>query len=646
MAQHFVDQGLVTARDQSLLKPGELSRADDSYYKPGDPGIWVVPGRTLYNSTPEAGTIVGVRFLGFDTVADIIVVAVGTAYRRGPATATGAFVDLVTGLTGGPSLDSIYYNGAHTLLNGVDRGQVVVSTYDARPLGMLRNSTPVTINETGGVGPGFNLAIGLFVAYWIEERVKDANGNIVRRSALGFIGATSIYATNGISGDGVTLYKPRITRPALVNSGGLLPTETLHWALFATAGTTANTFPIGAELGEAVAATTFIDDTRTGNPPAFPGGPIYETMSVQIAGTYLVVPRNYPPPIASTGDALEESFVLNDVSDLSLIRYSWSETIDAYPPLNYIKFSEKEQDEVRVIRTVGASTVVLLRDTAWRIDYLPRPEDSEFNRGRCRSIIPGAPGVVNNPNAAAVFSMGDKYFLAYISPAGLCITDGFSQTVLSEDLDWPNTVNLSALDKATLIDNKDKFQLEVRYPAVGSSVNNKILLVQYHQSHLKQGATGARGKVTGPIARPSTAATDALISDQNGVYSAQGVSLYVEWAGTTDPATGVPIAMIVQSGDLYLAGYGKQGEVKRMWVHHNAGGGGATITATITTKNEGQADVVHSQSISGVNREATSWEFRNLAEAFVYGAAITAPTTAQKINYFILEGEEQGDAKN
>lgn len=633
MPRFFIDQGLVNSRDQSLLKPGELSRADDGYYKPGDPGLWIVPSRTLYNSTPEAASIVGVRFLGFDTASDIIVVHHSTVYRRGPATATGAFVDLVTGLTGGTSLDSIYYNGTHTLMNGVDRARVIDSTYTATLLGMLQSSGGSSFSSIGGAGAGFTMTAGKGISYWIEERVKS--GSTILKRAVPAPSDIQRF----VSADPTAVWKPRYTRGAIANP------DATHWALYATAA--GGQYPAGAELAEVTIATTFIDDTRTGVDPALPSGPLFEIMSVSIAGTFFSVARNDTPPIFSTGDVMEESFVVNDISDRSLVRYSWEENINAYPALNFIKFSEKEQNEVRVIRMVGMVMIVLLRDSAWRIDYLPRPADAEFNRGRCRSRIPGAPGVVNNVNAAAVFSMGDKYFLAYVSPVGPVMTDGFAQSVLTPDLDWPSMVNMAALDKCTLIFNEEKYQVEIRYPATGSSVANKVLLLNIHPSHLKENPGGSfAGKVSGPVARPSTAATAALISDQQGVYSAQGTSLYFEWngQGATDPATGVALELAFRSGDVYLSDLGKQANVERVWVHHNIGSG--VINGHLLTKNEGQADVDRVWDVGTSRREATSWMLSALSEGIVYGGNIMAPSVPMKVNYFVIDGEESGDAKD
>lgn len=670
MPPTFIDQGLVTARDPSLLKPGELSKAEDAYYKPGDPGLWVVKGRSLYNATPEAGSIVGMRHLGFDGATDQLVVHHGTVYRTGDASATGTFGDLVTGLTGGSSLESVHDANRHILANGVDRQYVVDSALATRTLGMLSNSNNLLSVADAGAGPGIELNAGSAIFYWIEERVKDGD-TIIKRSGIDNPSSGEILPMF-VSADSTV--KPRITLNAATNS------DATHWAVYASATKTGiadsatavalgpTVFPVGAEIGEAPIGTTFIDDPRsTGEEvtrwegsffeqtahvedpdPNLPVGALYQTMAVSVAGGYLQVSRNGEPPIFSTADRLEESIVCNDVSDPSIVRFNWPEEIDKWPALNFIKFAEKEQDAVRIVKTVGQHVVVLLRDSAWRVDYLPRPEDVEFNRGRCRSRIPGAPGVVDNINAACLIALGDRYWLVYASEVGLAMTDGFTWSLLTADLDWPNFVALSARDQITVIANEAKFQVEMRYPSPGNATADKVLLAQYHPSHLKAGAGNqVHAKVTGPVVRASTAATSARIDGLQGVYSANGTRVFVEWDGTVDddPA-GSAIAFDIETGEIYPSGLGKQAVVDRIWIHHNAGAGGSTITGTLTARNESLADDTETWSVDGNVREANHDLVGSSGESFIVGAQISAPTQETKINYFQLEGDEFGDAKN
>ncbi len=82
-----VGGGRVTSKDESLLDraTGELSIAQDAFYKPNDPGIHKVSGRTAFNGSAEASTIIGGRFIEFDGGTNLFVVGVGTTYRKADA---------------------------------------------------------------------------------------------------------------------------------------------------------------------------------------------------------------------------------------------------------------------------------------------------------------------------------------------------------------------------------------------------------------------------------------------------------------------------------------------------------------------------------------------------------------------------------
>src|SRR5678809_1469586 len=102
-----VSGGLVTSRDPTRLEKGEVSRADDTYYKPSDPALYKVPAKSAANATSE-GAIYGARYLEFDGATDRIVIGTGTTYRISAATPSNLiFSDLVTGLAGSATtLDS------------------------------------------------------------------------------------------------------------------------------------------------------------------------------------------------------------------------------------------------------------------------------------------------------------------------------------------------------------------------------------------------------------------------------------------------------------------------------------------------------------------------------------------------------------
>ena len=639
MGNLFLDQGLVTARDPSLLKPGELSRAIDSYYKPGDPGLWCAESRTTYNATDASLAIKGVRWLDFDSMADKIVIHVGNAYLQGPAAFTGAFTPLVCGLAAsGSFLDNVQYNDQQILFNGAERGWVIASgtAYPLR-LGMLANTTTGSVANTGA-GAGLTLVAGQAITYWKEERVKDASGNIIKRSAENGDKVTIL------SGP-VTGYKPRYTRGAMTHTDTLPAGATLHWALMATSAV--GVFPIGAEIAEAAAATLFIDDTRSGGGSGtaalgIPSGPLYELLTVTVSGLSQSVARNGQPPIFSTADVFEGSIVSNDISLQGFVRYTWVGEIHKWPATNLIRFSTKNGDEVRVVRKLGQHLVVLLRDSAWRVDYLPRPEDAAFRVDQCQSVVPGAPGVVGNL-AAAAFTYGYDYWLAYVSPAGLMMTNGLNAVPLTGDLDWPALVNLATLSTCRLVNNDRLWRLELSYPSLGSSTADKMLMIHYHPTQLK----GGLPKITGPINRPCRDLAAGLLNDATPVtMSVYGHKLYINWYGTgVDPATNLNINLDVRTGDNYLSGLSKQARVTRVWIHHNAENIGSSIIGHLISHNENEDDLDQSWSILPERREASNEIVDGLAEAFTVGVNVEAPAGPVRINYFALDGDASGDAK-
>jgi len=83
-------QGVVTARDASLLGDGELAQADDCIYRPNDPRIFKAPGRTAYG-TVLATTVSGVTLTGTSmTKTNGFGTAVTTGITAGSTAATSA----------------------------------------------------------------------------------------------------------------------------------------------------------------------------------------------------------------------------------------------------------------------------------------------------------------------------------------------------------------------------------------------------------------------------------------------------------------------------------------------------------------------------------------------------------------------------
>lgn len=626
----LLNNGLVTSRDPSLLREGELTRADDSYYEPNDPAIRKVKGRTAFNSSALSSAVIGARYLEFDSATDLIAAHYSTVYATCTAATTGTFASLVTGLTaGGSTFDSVHYNNFHYLMNGVDTNREIASDGTALRHGMAANTAAPTVSRDAGSGTGMTITSASTITYWVEERVKSGS-TITKRNAT-----TSSTQTVTLTGDG-TVDKPVITRPTAVNS------EATHWALYGTA--TNGAFPTGAEIAEVVIGTTTIEDTRTGTDPDLPTGDTYELSSVSLSGTVDNVARNGPPPIASTGDVFEDSLVMDDSTDRSLIRYSWPDTPHAFPSHNVIRFETKEADEVFFIRTVGRAVVVGMRDSLWRIDTLPRPEDAAFQTGRVKEQIHGAQGGVG-PMSACLFSFGQGIRLAYASRYGILVTDGFSWDVLTDDIDWDATVDIPSLSSSVLINNPALYRLEFYYTPAGGTANTKALYLHYHPSQAKQGEAGgasARAKVTGPINVKATSAFVANLSGQHIVFTGNtDGKLYQEWSGNSDDSGAGGIAMVVRTGDIYHRGVSQETTLRRLWVHHQAHAG-QTATVRVIGRNEQESDNAQTVTIKLDKREATSVAIQDLAEAYQYGVENSDSSGSVAFDFIQIDNDDAG----
>jgi hypothetical protein len=115
-------QGVVTARDASLLESGELAQADDTFYLPNDPALYKAPGRTAYG-TVSATTVASVTLTGTSmTKSNAFGTAITGAVTVGSKTlvAAGAFTSADVGKRlYGTDLESVGYVAAFVDANTV-----------------------------------------------------------------------------------------------------------------------------------------------------------------------------------------------------------------------------------------------------------------------------------------------------------------------------------------------------------------------------------------------------------------------------------------------------------------------------------------------------------------------------------------------
>src|SRR5438034_224291 len=131
--------GLVTSRSIAHLEAGELTRADDCFYRPGSASISKIPGRTAFtNATP--GAVTGCGYVSFaDATAATLVQDATDLYS---ASSTGGAVSVLRSGFTGPSLVVVQYGGRHVLLNGQTANRVVKAGPITRSHGLIAVTQP------------------------------------------------------------------------------------------------------------------------------------------------------------------------------------------------------------------------------------------------------------------------------------------------------------------------------------------------------------------------------------------------------------------------------------------------------------------------------------------------------------------------
>ncbi|MCK5247282.1 hypothetical protein KAR02_10300, partial [Candidatus Bipolaricaulota bacterium] len=637
MARLLISNGRVTSRDPSLHLEGEISEAQDCYYAPADPAPRSILGRSAFNAAAEPPLESGV-FLEFDAATGLMVVlGRGAAtLRKATAGLTGSFTDLAGWdasdytLAGTADLmDSAHYRDQHILVNGVDRPRVVRADGTQMFLGMLQATDAPNLDSLNGAGAGFVLNSGKDIIYWIEERVKE-NGVIVKRSS------TAASARVTLTGTGATV-KPRITRTAFKNP------DTTDWAVFATA--TDGTYPIGAQIGEAVAATDFIDDLRTGTPdPLLPSGDAFEIVSLTVVGITKNIAKWGPPPIGSTLDIFEDAVFMNDIAKPSETAFAFTDNIHAWPEDFRVKFSTKHHDIVRAIVSMEDFSLVLLQNGVWRVNTLPKTTDQAFETERAKSEVEGAFGIVN-AKAWAKFSFGEGTRLGYISPHGAVVTDGSRWSTISDDMAWegdavsnPTGVEITQTSKIRMLNNPRFFRMEMGYVPVGVTRSLKQAFLHYHPSHAKSSEEGGlRAKMTWPINRDGN---DLFLGKLNGVDTVFSTNedgrVYLHDTGVTEPVASGGIKLRVRTSDTYPADIGVAATLRGLWVHHQAAAGVVGKVGVIS-RSSGEPDSFGAANIPLDYREATPSGRQGDAEAYQFEIEVENPAVQVAIDYFAAD---------
>lgn len=171
------------------------------------------------------------------------------------------------------------------------------------------------------------------------------------------------------------------------------------------------------------------------------------------------VGKNGPAPCSTTGDLFEDSLVVNDASNLGIIRYSYPGLPESFPSTYFLDFETPNNDRVQAIRVVNDQLLVWLDNATYRINYLPSERDASFDRGKARKAISSTYGCIS-PMCVTVFSpAGGIDLAAFVSDHGIHATDGFNFQTYTSNLNWRRIMDLTSVPVALINDRERRLLL-------------------------------------------------------------------------------------------------------------------------------------------------------------------------------------------
>lgn len=377
------------------------------------------------------------------------------------------------------------------------------------------------------------------------------------------------------------------------------------------------------------------------------------------------VGKNGPPPSSSTGDLYQGSFVLNDVSVPSLIRYSFPDQPEYFPSTYYIDFDTRDNDTVRLIRVVNNRLVVCLDNSTWRVNYLPSERDASFDRGKAIEPISQTFGCVN-PMCACIFTSdntsdgGSSEQLAWVSQKGIHITDGFSFKTLTNDINWRNILSLTSTSSPiALVNDPENQDLLLLYQnnAFGNE-SFKILHLSYAAQHMTSGrlkvsgqvnarnydvASTSRANPTSIWTVPRTNGNTSVLIGYGSATAAGGGMVYRE-SGSTIPAQDPNMTFTTRR--MFLAGEGNEVELHNVYGYigsNSATAGIDMIAKTIKTNDDAGEVTKGTHTVAFGGRRLGKFQYRQIAEGLRLSFAVTGtPNQDLSWDYLLLQGQGFG----
>jgi hypothetical protein len=369
-------------------------------------------------------------------------------------------------------------------------------------------------------------------------------------------------------------------------------------------------------------------------------GKIFRTVTISDQlGNAFGSGANGPPPTASTGDTFDGQILLNDTSDESVLCASLPDEPEAFPDVYRIPL-ESGNSKIRNIKRLNNVVIIGCLNSVKRLNYFPRETDPEFRPGQCYEDLATDHGMVG-PRCATRFHIpGGGPVLAYVSHSGLRVTDGITTRLLNEDLDWPNLIEPTLIQRTVLECYPKMFLLAMYYVPLGGTRKTKAMYYSYHPTQIKP---GNKLPAMGPISVEGCSAATSVVAGTPYLltgHSSNGI-VYLEDSGTA-PISGETIVPVIRTRRFYAQTLGMSGELERVHVVADAAGTSTTggFTAAFNRQNQNEAvqlaadTTTRDTSVGGIIKLF----LKNQAETFDITLSKTnAQNVAWRVHYLGLE---------
>lgn len=330
----------------------------------------------------------------------------------------------------------------------------------------------------------------------------------------------------------------------------------------------------------------------------------FPTVAYTFGDTTAQVGKNGPPPSSSTGTLFEDCLVVNDVSNPSLIRYSYPGDPEAFPETYYIDFETRENDRVTNIKSVNGRLVAFLSTSSHRINYLPSERDASFDRGKATETISSSYGCVNEMCACVYSPAGGPDRIAFVSDIGIHSTDGFSFDTMTGNLNWRSFISItSTSEPIALIDDRENEELLFYYrnDSMASNETYKCLHIGYgsvdegglpvisgqvNMRNFNSGSSTRASLESAWAVRRSTGTTNIFLG-YGGTATSAGAGFVYRENGTTLPAQDSSLAYLTRA--MRLDGPGMEWRLDQMYGHLSTFSGTPSIIYTLLNSKTDQA---------------------------------------------------------